>query len=124
MPLRLDMSPAKPRRIQSGAAHRLGCRPRQSVKTDSRPWVGDTEPDTNEPLLAANLLDDRSGGAVLHQAKYPHFTAIGLDDIGTDHLVDAIVTALDQHVGLHLLEQTLGRVFAEAHHPVHRSKTG
>ncbi len=56
--------------------------------------------------------------------EHPYLAAVGLDDLRADHLLDAVIAALDQHVRTHLLEQALGSVFGEAHHPVHRAEPG
>ena len=52
-------------------------------------------------VLRADLLHNGRGGAILHQAKHTHFAAIGTHDIGADHPLDTVVTALDQNIRTH-----------------------
>lgn len=91
------------RRRMGSAYDRLAegsCQTSQSSARGDRPGKGSA--------FLADLLDDGGGGAVLHQAEHPYLAAVSLDDLRADHLLDAVIAALDQHVRTHLLEQRSG----------------
>ncbi|RMP03935.1 hypothetical protein ALQ30_05662 [Pseudomonas syringae pv. persicae] len=69
--------------------------------------------------MPANLLDNCRSRAVFHQPQHTHIATVRLDDIGTDHLIDAVITAFDQHVRLDVTQQIFRSAFGEADHPVH-----
>ena len=71
----------------------------------------------------ADLLDDGGRRAVLHQPQHLHHTAVGLDQIGTDDLIDAIVASLTSTSG-RTGQQVFRRILGKAHHPIHRFQTG
>src|SRR5690606_21513104 len=41
-------------------------------------------------VAPADLLDNRGGRAAIHKLQHLHFTAIGLHDGRTDHLIEAV----------------------------------
>ena len=64
---------------------------------------------------------DRAGRAVARlQFDQQHRPAPALHQVGADHLVDAVVGALHQHVGPQRLDQLERRVLVEQHHQIHR----
>ena len=73
---------------------------------------------TFEEPAALDALHDGRGGQVRDQTQHRDLAAVAAHEIGAHHLIRRVVAALDQHVRAQQLEQRLGRVFLEAHHPV------
>src|SRR5580700_6782703 len=98
--------------------------PAQS-KIGPKPWTlfrpGEVR-DTRRSCLQA--IHDEARACLWHQLDQRHPAAIGFDEVAPDDLIDAVVGALDQNIGLDAGDEVERRVFAKQHDSIDKSEPG